>query len=120
VHAPIAAVPSAVPDHAASNDSPSPDDLRLARRQVSIVVYGASWCPSCRKARAYLQSEKISFEDRDVDNDSAANKRLNELNPNHTIPTFDIDGTTLTRWSPASLQSAINRAALARWRRNQG
>jgi glutaredoxin len=112
--------PRKEPPPARQPTQPTRDEMRVARRQVPITVYATSWCPSCRRAKAYLREEGISFVEHDIDSDPTARARMHQLNPGNTIPTFDIDGTTLTRWSPRSLRTAIDDAALRRWRRHQG
>jgi glutaredoxin 3 len=91
--------------------------LAAARRSVAVTMYAASWCPSCRRARRYLLEKGISFVERDVANDGSAQQRLRQLNPRGGIPTFEIDGQILIGFSPAGLQSAIDRAARERAKR---
>ena len=65
----------------------------------------------------YLLEKGISFVERDVANDQSAQQRLQQLNPRGGIPTFEIDGQVLVGFSPAGLQSAIDRAARERAKR---
>lgn len=89
-------------------------DVEAARAEVRIEVFGASWCPACRRARAYLRDHRIAFRDLDVDHDPAASARLGLLNPRRTIPTMDIDGRVLVGFSPEGLEAAISEAARRR------
>ena len=34
-----------------------------------IQVYGASWCPDCRRAKRFLGDQRISFEWHDIESD---------------------------------------------------
>jgi glutaredoxin len=99
---------------------PDAEELRALRRQVNVTLYTTRWCGVCRKAESYLQSEGISYEEFDIDDDSAAQERMLRLNPENSVPTFDIEGIVLRGWSPRGLQDALNRAALKRWKRNEG
>ncbi|MFO0695722.1 MAG: glutaredoxin family protein [Polyangiales bacterium] len=90
--------------------------LEAARAEVRIEVFGASWCPACRRARTYLRDHRIAFRDLDVDHDRAASARLGLLNPRRTIPTMDIDGRVLVGFSPEGLEAAISEAAARRVR----
>lgn len=97
---------------------PDPDELQSARRHVSITMYSASWCPSCRHAEAYMREHRIRFTKRDVDEGERNDERLRELNPAGTIPTFEIDERVIVGFGPASLESALDQAALARLARH--
>jgi glutaredoxin len=93
---------------------PSEAELAAARRRVSITMYSASWCGACAAARAYLRESHVRFTERDVDDSDRASERLNELNPRHTIPTFEIDDQVLVGFGPSSFESAVDQAAMAR------
>lgn len=84
-----------------------------AARAVQIDLYGEGWCPSCRKARAWLDREGIAYSYRDTSDD--VNKHtMRALNPNSTIPTIDIEGQVVVGFDPRAMRSAIVRAAEAR------
>jgi glutaredoxin len=99
---------------------PDAEELRVLRRQVNVTVYTTKWCGVCRMAKGYLQNEGISYEEFDIDEDSSAQERMRRLNPENSVPTFDIEGTVLRGWSARGLQDAITRAAVKRWKRNEG
>ncbi len=94
----------------------APDQLalRAARRSVSITMYGADWCGSCRAARAYLHEQGIQYTDRDVDDGDRNHQRLLALNPAGTIPTFDIDERVIVGFGPQNFEAALDAAAAAR------
>lgn len=80
---------------------------------VTIDLYGEGWCPSCRKARAWLDAQGIAYTYRDTSD--AENKRtMRALNPQSTIPTINIDGRILVGFSAHKMQSTIQAAARAR------
>lgn len=127
-HAAVAAetarVPTGVPTGAptaAPQTGADPEDPRRAHdravaeaaRSVPIELYGASWCPSCRKARAWLDAEGIAYTYRDT-TDDANRQAMRALNPRSTIPTIDIEGQVLVGFDPRGMRSAIRRAAEAR------
>jgi glutaredoxin len=87
------------------------------RERVDVVVYSTSWCPSCRKLRAYLDERGIRATEYDVDKDPAAEARQRVLNPRGSIPTVEIEGQVLVGFNPQRLEAAIDRAARARLRR---
>ena len=85
--------------------------LARARRNVSVEMYSTAWCRVCKDARQYMNEAGVSFEEYDVDKDRDADRRLRSINPQHTVPTFDIDGAVLTGFSPAAFESMLTSAA---------
>lgn len=88
--------------------------LDAARRRVSITMYSASWCPTCRSAEAYLREHRIRFTRRDIEDGERNRDRLRELNPAGTIPTFELDERVVVGFGPESFAAALDEAALAR------
>lgn len=74
----------------------------------TIQLYGADWCPDCRRAKAYLKENNISYEFIDVDLDEAATKRVESINNGkRIIPTVIINGKSYTNPNNAQLASAL-------------
>lgn len=93
---------------------PDPIALRVAARNVNIVMYTTTWCPQCRKAKAWLNENDVRFVEHDIeasDSDLAACKKLN---PVCSIPTIDIDGEVIVGFGPAHMRAAIDNAARRR------
>jgi glutaredoxin len=84
------------------------------RRNVSVTMYSTSWCPSCQKARSYLQSHAIPFTELDVEQDAAARSRQHQLNPRGSVPTIAVDDEVLIGWSPSSFETQVAKAARRR------
>ena len=61
-----------------------------------IKVYGAEWCPDCRRANQFLEQNNIPFEKVEVsEGDNAAIvEKIN--NGKRIIPTIIIDGIPYT------------------------
>ncbi|MGK0236433.1 MAG: thioredoxin reductase (NADPH), partial [Psychroserpens sp.] len=45
-----------------------------------ILLYGADWCPDCRRAKAYLKENNIDFNFIDVDLDKEATAKVEAIN----------------------------------------
>lgn len=84
-----------------------------AERSVEIDFYGAGWCPSCRKARAWLDAQGIAYQYRDT-TDEVNRHTMRALNPNGTIPTISIDGQVVVGFRPNAMRAMIRGAAEAR------
>ena len=109
-------LPSTVTTGGAGTTIPGNDPASVladARRDVVIDVYGASWCPHCVRARAYLDREGIPYAYHDVDLPS--NKQdLRKLNARGSVPTIKIDEQVIVGFSEGSVRRTIDRAAQAR------
>jgi glutaredoxin len=92
-------------------------ELERAFSEVKIVVYVTDWCPRCREARAWLEHNRIRHVEYNVDNDTQARARQLKLNPDGSIPTFDIDGQVLIGFGEDYIGNALRKAAEKRARR---
>jgi len=88
-------------------------DPRLieARKSVRVTMYSAPWCFICDRARTFLEAREVDLDDYNVDVDADAAKRLEQLNPDGSIPTFIVDGKTIVGFHPWGLEDAIDAAA---------
>jgi thioredoxin reductase (NADPH) len=74
-----------------------------------IRVYGASWCPDCRRAKRFLGDQRISFEWHDIEVDPDGVRIVQERNEgNNIIPTIVFpDGSHLSEPSNEELAERI-------------
>ena len=62
-----------------------------------IILYGADWCPDCRRAKSFLNDNNIKYEFIDVDLDEQATKKVENINKGkRIIPTLIINGKSHT------------------------
>jgi thioredoxin reductase (NADPH) len=62
-----------------------------------VQLFGADWCPDCRRAKNFLRDNSINFEFIDVDTNEWATQKVEEINSGkRIIPTILIDGTPYT------------------------
>jgi glutaredoxin len=76
------------------------------RQDVDVVLYSATWCGWCTKARAHLDREGIQYEIRDVDID-AVSRELREKTGRGGVPVLDFSGEILRGYSPGQYDRAI-------------
>jgi thioredoxin reductase (NADPH) len=74
-----------------------------------IRVYGASWCPDCRRAKRFLGDQRVPFEWHDIEVDPDGVKIVQERNNgNNVIPTIIFpDGSHLAEPSNEELAEKI-------------
>jgi thioredoxin reductase (NADPH) len=74
-----------------------------------IEVYGASWCPDCRRAKRFLADQRIHFEWHDIEGDPEGQRIVQERNNgNNVIPTIVFpDGSHLSEPSNEELANKV-------------
>ncbi|EPR66381.1 glutaredoxin family protein [Cyclobacterium qasimii] len=73
-----------------------------------ITLYGADWCPDCRRAKAFLIENNVDYTFIDVDLDEAATKKVEAINKGkRIIPTLIINGKSYTNPDNAALSSIL-------------
>ncbi|MGH2660358.1 MAG: glutaredoxin family protein, partial [Actinomycetota bacterium] len=60
---------------------------RATVKAPEITVYGASWCPDCRRAKRFLGDQRVPFEWHDIEQDPDGVTIVQERNNgNNVIP----------------------------------
>jgi thioredoxin reductase (NADPH) len=73
-----------------------------------ILLYGADWCPDCRRAKTYLKENNIDFTFVDVDLDKEATAKVEAINNGkRIIPTVIIKGKSYTNPENIELASVL-------------
>ena len=85
---------------------PTPDTVELPHG--GIVMYCTSWCPACRRARAWFSARNLEFIEVDIDDNPAASAQVKKWNNgNRSTPTFDIDGLIINDFDERKLTEAV-------------
>ena len=82
-----------------------------------LTVYGALWCPDCRRSKQFLSEHRIAHRWVDIDQDTDAQQIVRELNNGRQIiPTivFDGGGPVLAEPTNAELAARLGINATAR------
>ena len=75
----------------------------------TITVYGAPWCPDCRRSKDFLTEQRIPYAWVDIDHDAEGRRFVEELQKGgRTIPTIIFpDGSHLLEPSNAALAAKL-------------
>lgn len=85
------------------------DMLEAELPHGGIVMYCNTWCPGCRKARAFFEANKLEYKEVDIARNRAAAAQVRKwANGYETTPTFDIDGEILVDYNETKLQALID------------
>ena len=73
-----------------------------------VVLYCNRWCPSCRRARVWLEENEIDYTEVDVNKNKAAAAQVREwADGNLVTPTFDVNGTVVINFEIKKLEELI-------------
>ncbi|MCH8184748.1 MAG: FAD-dependent oxidoreductase [Chloroflexi bacterium] len=77
--------------------------------ESTLRVYGAPWCPDCRRAKQFLGEQRLPFEWIDIDQDEEGRQYVQRVNDGkQIIPTIVFeDGSFLVEPSNAELASKL-------------
>lgn len=77
-----------------------------------ITVYGAYWCPDCRRSKRFLSEQQIAYNWVDIEQDESAQTYVQKINRGkRIIPTIEFtDGSVLVEPSNAELAAKLGLA----------
>ena len=74
---------------------------------AKVKVYSTQFCPWCKKAKEFLKTNKISFEDIDVGADRKAADEMIEKSGQMGVPVIDVNGTIIVGFDQDALKKAL-------------
>ncbi|MBN1310478.1 MAG: redoxin domain-containing protein [Anaerolineae bacterium] len=78
-----------------------------------VVLYCTSWCPECRRARAWLNERSIPYTEVNINSDpEAAQQVMKWNNGNRTTPTFDINGDVSATFDEKKVMETLKKHGL--------
>jgi glutaredoxin len=92
--------------------TPSPAD---PAGRPTVIIYGAEWCGPCKQTKAYLTQRKVTFVEKDIDDEANQKEMLGKLARARivykgAIPVIDVRGTILVGFDPETLDHALGTA----------
>ncbi len=75
----------------------------------NLIVYGAPWCPDCKRAKKFLAEHRVAYEWIDIDQDAEGLRNVEELQDGgRTIPMIVMpDGSLLIEPDDVALATAL-------------
>ena len=73
-----------------------------------VKVYTTNSCPWCVKAKTYLKSKDIAFEELTVQEDMDARQEMVNKSRQMGVPVLDIDGTVIVGFDKPAIDTALN------------
>jgi glutaredoxin len=73
-----------------------------------IVMYCTSWCPDCKRARAWLKATELQYIEVDINRVPGAADQMRAWTGGQlTTPTFEIDGEILVEFDETRLRAVL-------------
>lgn len=104
---------AAAPPVSASGGGPAPPATVSPTANLSVVVYGASWCEACRSAVRYLRQRGVKVIEKDIEADESAKAEMQRklaaahLRDRGSIPVIDVRGRILLGFDERELDRAL-------------
>jgi len=76
---------------------------------MEVKIYSTPTCPYCKKAKDYLSSKGISYQDIDVSSDKAAADEMAKLSGQMSVPVITIDGSVINGFDKAKIDSLVKK-----------
>lgn len=74
-----------------------------------VKVYSTNSCPWCVKAKNYLKSVNVEFEDLNVQENMGARDEMISKSKQMGVPVLDINGTIIIGFDKPAIDSALGR-----------
>ncbi len=74
---------------------------------MAVKVYSTPTCPWCTRAKNYLASKSIAYEDIDVSRDRDAAAEMVEKSGQRGVPVIDFNGTVIVGFDQSALEQLI-------------
>jgi glutaredoxin len=65
-----------------------------------VLLYGATWCPDCRRAKQFLEAHSIQYTEIDVDSNPSASAEVLARVGKRAVPQLVIDGEWFQPYTP--------------------
>lgn len=74
-----------------------------------VEIYVTSWCPYCKKAENFFRAQGIPFTSYDIEKDSAAARRKENLDRSGGVPLVIINGQKIHGFSENAYREALQK-----------
>lgn len=76
---------------------------------AEVKVYSTPTCPWCVKAKEFLKSKNIKFEDYDVSKDHDKAEEMIEKSGQMGVPVLEINGKIIVGFDPKEIMDALGK-----------
>lgn len=85
----------------------------LKEANSKVVLYSASWCPYCAKAKEYFAANKIAYTEMDIEKSPVAKQQYEQLGGG-SIPKVLIGDRMIVGFIPSAFDAALEKVVAAK------
>lgn len=74
---------------------------------ASVTIYSTPTCPWCKKAKQFLDANKVAYKDLNVASDVAARKEMVKKSGQLGVPVVDVDGQIIVGYDEPRLKELL-------------
>lgn len=74
---------------------------------MKVKVYSTSHCPWCKKAKSFLEKNKVKYQDINVGEDQKAAQEMIKKSGQAGVPVIDIDGEIIIGFDEAKIKKLL-------------
>lgn len=74
----------------------------------NIIVYTQNECPPCQIVKMFLKEYKISYSERNIQNDDKSRKELTEIYGSYSTPTIVVGNEVIIGFDLEKLKKVLN------------
>jgi thioredoxin reductase (NADPH) len=91
-------------------------EVKMASEHESIIVYGTTWCPDCKRSKQFLGNQRVHYHWVDIEQDSESMAYVEKINNGmRVVPTIVFpDGDVLAEPSNAMLAEKLGLSTRAK------
>lgn len=79
---------------------------------TEVLVFTASICPWCKRAKEYLAAKDLSFREVNVERDEEAFRRMVETTGRTAVPALKVGEAWILGFHPPTIERALDQAGL--------
>mgnify|MGYP001567981067 FL=1 len=74
---------------------------------ANVTVYSTPTCPWCKRAKQFLDANKVAYKDLNVASDVFARKKMVEKSGQLGVPVLDVDGQIVIGYDEPKLKELL-------------
>ncbi|MCZ6783839.1 MAG: glutaredoxin family protein [Proteobacteria bacterium] len=76
-----------------------------------VVLFSATWCGACKRAKRHLDRQGVRYEERDIDDDASAKQEVRDiLGGRIAVPLLSVDGRYISGFRPDVYDQALGKS----------
>jgi glutaredoxin len=85
--------------------------IEKAAASRKVTIFTTEWCGVCRKAKSYMASQGIAFDEFDIEKSRSARSRFDQLGA-RGVPVILVGKEKMTGFSAGKLKAMLDRAGI--------